>query len=210
MEISYFDLVVASVILLLGLKGILNGFFKEIFGLIGIIGGIFIASRVGEPFGEYLNTLIFHFEAASAVSFVGFLLALGLFWILMVLIGFLFKRLSNISGLGPVDRVFGFLFGAGKFFLIAAIIAHALYSVKAIHTAIGTKLEGSTLFPILVETGSIIMKIDPTQMTQDLNTTLETQTQTLKEQTDQVMQNAAKVEIEKIKTTIEQNITKEQ
>lgn len=210
MEISYFDLIVASVILLLGLKGILNGFFKEIFGLIGIIGGIFIASRVGEPFGKYLNELIFHFEAASAVSFVGFLLSLGLFWILMVFIGFLFKRLSKISGLGPVDRFFGFLFGAGKFFLIAAIIAHAVYSVKAIHTAIGTKLDGSILFPILVETGSIIMKIDPTELTQDLNSSIETQTQELKSQTQTLIEESAKAEIEKIKSTIEQNITKEQ
>ena len=42
MEFSIFDLVVGSIILLLGLKGILNGFFKELFGLIGIVGGIFI------------------------------------------------------------------------------------------------------------------------------------------------------------------------
>lgn len=204
MEISYFDVVVASVILLLGLKGIVNGFFKEIFGLIGIIGGIFIASRVGDPFGAYLNELIFHFDAPSAISFVGFLLSLGLFWILMVFVGFLFKRLSHISGLGPVDKVFGFIFGAGKFFLIAAVIAHALFNVKAIHAAIEPRLQNSTLFPILVETGSIIMKIDPTELTEDVNATVAKQSDKLQTQLKTELEMSAKEQIKNIEKNIEE------
>ena len=38
MEFNYFDIITGAIILLLGLKGIVNGFFKEIFALIGIIG----------------------------------------------------------------------------------------------------------------------------------------------------------------------------
>ena len=41
---SYFDLVVGLLIVLVGLKGIVNGFIREVFGLIGIVGGVFIAS----------------------------------------------------------------------------------------------------------------------------------------------------------------------
>jgi membrane protein required for colicin V production len=51
MDFSIFDLIVGSIILLLGLKGILNGFFKELFGLIGIVGGIFVGSRVANEVG---------------------------------------------------------------------------------------------------------------------------------------------------------------
>jgi membrane protein required for colicin V production len=53
MDLNYFDIIAAAIILLLGLKGIVNGFFKEIFGLVGIIGGIFIASRFGPDVGQY-------------------------------------------------------------------------------------------------------------------------------------------------------------
>jgi len=77
MEFNYFDLVASIIILLLGLKGILNGFFKEIFGLIGIIGGIFIASRFGSDVGNYLNDLIFNFTNEGAVSFTGFFSNIG-------------------------------------------------------------------------------------------------------------------------------------
>jgi len=87
MDINYFDIVAAIIILLLGLKGIINGFFKELFGLIGIIGGLFIASRFGDNIGEYLNNLIFNFSSPSAVSFLGFLKTLAIFWLLMILIG---------------------------------------------------------------------------------------------------------------------------
>lgn len=161
MEFNYFDLVVTVIILLLGLKGILNGFFKELFGLIGIIGGIFVASRVGNDVGTFLNENIFHFESDAAIKFAGFLMTLTLFWLTMVLIGHLFKKLGSASGLGALDRIFGFVLGSGKFFLIAAVIAYALNNISAVRDNIESSLENSILFPILVEAGSYIMHLDP-------------------------------------------------
>jgi len=160
MEFNYFDLVVAVIILLLGLKGILNGFFKELFGLIGIVGGIFIASRVGSDVGAFLNDNIFHFDSQAVVSFSGFLLTLALFWLAMVGLGHLFKKLGSMSGLGVFDRIAGFVLGSGKFFLIAAVIAYALNNINAVRDNIQEPLEGSVLFPILVETGGYIMHLD--------------------------------------------------
>jgi len=62
--------------------------------------------------------------------------------------------------------------GASKFFLIAAVIAYAVYNVKAIKTTLDSSLKTSILFPILVETGKYIMKIDPTEISNDINTTI--------------------------------------
>ena len=160
MDFNYFDLIVAVIILLLGLKGILNGFFKELFGLIGIIGGIFIASRAGDSVGSFLNENIFHFESHAVVSFSGFLLTLAIFWLAMVGLGHLFKKLGALSGLGAVDRIAGFVLGSGKFFLIAAVIAYALNNIKAVRENIREPLQNSVLFPVLVETGGYIMHLD--------------------------------------------------
>ena len=172
MELNYFDIVASSIILLLGLKGIVNGFFKEVFGLIGIVGGIFVASRLGDEVGLTLSDLIFKFENSAAVSFTGFLATLAVFWFLMIILGFIFKKFSHISGLGPLDRIFGFIFGASKFFLIAAVIAHAAYNIKAIKTTVDSSMQNSSLFPVLVETGSIIMKLDPVNISEDINATV--------------------------------------
>ncbi|MBN2815590.1 MAG: CvpA family protein [Campylobacterales bacterium] len=204
MEISYFDLIVGSIILLLGLKGIINGFFKEVFGLVGIIGGIFIASRIGDSVGEYLNTLIFNFSSPAAVSFLGFLTTLAIFWLLMVFVGFLFKKLSAMSGLGPVDKLLGFVFGASKFFLIAAVIAHAAYNIKALRTTIDNSLQGSILLPVLVETGSVIMKIDPVEMSEDLNATIEKSSDVIEEKTQELVEESAKEQIEEIKNELKE------
>ncbi len=204
MEFNYFDIVAAIIILLLGLKGILNGFFKEVFGLIGIIGGIFIASRVGNVVGHYLSNMIFKFSNESAINFTGFLVTLALFWMLMIFIGFTFKKLSSLSGLSPIDRIFGFIFGAGKFFLIAAVIAYAVYNVKAIRSTLDSALKTSVLFPILVETGAYIMKIDPTHITKDINTTIaQTDKNMQKKAEDNVTQSALN-KIDEIKKKLEE------
>ncbi len=204
MDFNYFDIVTAIVILLLGLKGILNGFFKEIFGLIGIIGGIFVASRVGDEVGHYLSNMIFKFSNQSAIDFTGFLFTLALFWLLMVLIGFTFKKLSSLSGLGPIDRILGFIVGASKFFLIAAVIAYAVYNVKAIRTTLDSSLKTSILFPILVETGKYIMKIDPTQMSNDINTTISKESANLQQKIENNITKTTLQQINAIKNKIQE------
>jgi len=204
MEINYFDLVAAIIILLLGLKGIINGFFKEVFGLVGIIGGIFVASRVGESVGEELNSLIFNFSSPAAVSFLGFLTTLALFWLLMVLIGLAFKKLSSLSGLGPIDKILGFIFGASKFFLIAAVIAHAAYSIKAVKSTLDSSMGNSILFPIMVETGAFIMKMDPVGMSEDINKTIDSTTQALTERTNELVVESAQEKIEEIKQKLQE------
>ena len=189
MEFNYFDLVVSVIILLLGLKGIINGFFKEIFGLIGIIGGIFVASRVGNSVGQALSDSVFKLDSSTAISFLGFLATLGVFWIFMIMLGYIFKKLSLLSGLGIFDRILGFVFGASKFFLIAAVIAHAIYSIKAIKSTIEEPMQDSFMFPILVSTGAFIMKLDQVDISDDINQNIDKITQKV---TDKV-----KLEIDK-------------
>jgi membrane protein required for colicin V production len=208
MEISYFDLVAGAIILLLGMKGILNGFFKELFGLIGIIGGIFIASRVGNEVGQYLSDAIFKFENSAAVNFTGFLVTLAAFWLIMVIAGVLFKKLSSLSGLGPIDKLLGFLFGASKFFLIAAVIAHAAYNIKALKATIDPIMQTSVLFPLLVETGAFIMKIDPVEISADINATIIEGSDALDTKVEEIKEST----INEVKTELQnttQNLSKE-
>ncbi len=173
MDINYFDLVVGIIILLLGLKGILNGFFKELFGLIGIIGGIFVASRVGNDVGKLVSDAIFKFDNQSAISFTGFLVSLATFWLVMILLGQMFKKLTNLSGLGALDRVFGFILGSGKFFLIASVITFSIFNIKIVKSNLQPMMENSIMLPILVSAGGVIMKLDPAQISNDINNTVD-------------------------------------
>ena len=50
-NINIFDLIVVALITILGLKGLFRGFTKEFFALIGIVGGVFVASRLSKDAG---------------------------------------------------------------------------------------------------------------------------------------------------------------
>ena len=219
MELNYFDLVVGIIILLLGLKGIINGFFKELFGLIGIIGGIFVASRLGDSVGGLVSDTIFKFESGAAISFVGFVATLIIFWAGMIILGMLFTKLSKASGLGPVDKVFGFIVGSGKFFLIGAVIAYAIYNVQAIRVNLQPMMKSSFLFPVLVEAGSFIMHIDPAEVSDDINETIDEGVKAAQEQindakdavtekVDETLDESAEKIKQSVKKQIEDNITK--
>ncbi len=188
MNINYFDIILGIIILLLGLKGFVHGFFKEIFGLIGIIGGIFIASRLDNMVGELISSHVVFFTNKTAITFTGFLITFALFWLLMIGIGYIFKKLGKLSGFGLMDNILGFIVGAGKFFLIFAVILYAIYNIKILKNNVKPMMKNSILFPILVKTGSYIMKIDPKIVTKDINTT---------------------ISIKKITTTIQKHIAKD-
>lgn len=211
MDFSYFDIVISILVLFLGLKGIINGFFKELFGLMGIIGGIFIASRVGKDVGKFINDSVLKFENDAAISFTGFLVTFALFWLFMIGVGIIFKRLSSLSGLGIFDKILGFIFSASKFFLIAAVIAYALYNIKAMKENLDSIMKNSILFPVLVETGSAVMKLDPIEISDDMNKTINKNSEIIEDSIDKTLQNRA-VEIvgstkKKITETMEQNLS---
>ncbi len=181
------------------------------FGLLGNIGGIFIASRVGDDVGQLISNAVFKFENSAAIGFTGFLVTLALFWLLMVVVGFIFKKLSSLSGLGIFDKILGFVFSASKFFLIAAVIAYAAYNVKAMRDNIDSIMQNSFVFPILVETGSVIMKLDPIEISNDINKTIQKGTEALqegisnnvKDSTIKIIDDAAN----KITQNVEQNLS---
>lgn len=161
---NYFDVAVGSIVLLLGLKGLMNGFSKELFGLIGIVGGLFVASHIGGPIGRFLNESLLHFETAAAINLVGFVFTVGIFWLLMVALGAGFKRLSTLSGLGIVDQILGFFVGASKFFFIMSVIVYALFSVTAIRENFADKMKDSIFFEPMVATGNFILHIETSEV----------------------------------------------
>ncbi|MDD3770436.1 CvpA family protein [Sulfuricurvum sp. IAE1] len=160
MDLNYFDVAVASIVLLLGLKGLLNGFSKEVFGMVGIVGGVFVASHLGGIIGHFLSDTVFHFETATAINLMGFVFALGIFWLLMVALGSGFKRLSTLSGLGTLDQILGFVVGSSKFFFILSIIVYALFSVTAIRENFEEKMAQSFFYEPMMATGNFILHIE--------------------------------------------------
>jgi len=157
-NISFFDLIVAVLLLIFGIKGLFSGFIKEVFGLIGIIGGIFVASRYAQSVGNLIDNSVYHISNKSSIYFIGFLVTLIVFWLSSIFIGFLFTKLSSLSGLGLINRFLGFVISSLKIFLLFAILIFVLRSIDIFRDNIDSKLKNSYIYPYLVKTGNYIVK----------------------------------------------------
>jgi membrane protein required for colicin V production len=191
MDLNLFDIIVLTLITILGFKGFIHGFVKEVFGLIGIVGGIFIASRITTEVGYIIHNNIMPIENESTRLLVGFIFAIVGFWLIAYFVGVILSKVLNLSGLGIFDKLLGFVFGAGKIFLIFSIIIYALSHVKVIKTKLDEKTKDSIVYPVLLEAGSYIIKLDtsglPTNVTEKIDETLETTKDVVQDMTKEVI-----------------------
>jgi membrane protein required for colicin V production len=172
-NISIFDLIVITITLILGLKGLFRGLIKEVFGIIGIIGAIFVASRIS---GDVGNTIapILAIQGEATIKLIGFIIALIGFWLIVYTIGTIISKIFAASGLGIVDRIFGFIFGMSKIFLIFSVIAYSLSQVQSFNKLIHEKFADSFIMPHLVSVGSYIIKLDTTSIVNSVDKVVDT------------------------------------
>ena len=161
MEFSIIDIVVGSLVVILGLKGILNGMVKEVFGLLGIAGGIFIASSFSAGFGGFIDATIYSFEKKELATLIGFVILLAISWAGILALGALFSKLTKLSGLGIYDRIFGVMFASSKVFVIFSVMAYAVSSVDVVAKSFQDQTDRSFLYPMLKQTGGYVVNIDP-------------------------------------------------
>ena len=161
---SMFDAIIIGITLILAIKGYFNGIIKELGGLIGIIGGFFLASKFYHQAGVYINENLLEIPNKSAVDLIGFISVFVGFWVVVVFIGFLISKILKASALGGLDRLLGFLFGGAKFFLLISIIISLLWQVAFIRNKLEEFSKESIVMPILIETGKKIINLTPDEI----------------------------------------------
>ncbi len=172
-NISIFDLVVVTITLILGLKGLFRGLIKEVFGIIGIIGAIFVASRISGDVGNVIAPIL-AIQSAATIKLIGFIIALIGFWLIVYTIGAIISKIFAASGLGIVDRIFGFIFGMSKIFLIFSVIAYSLSQVQSFNKLMNEKFADSFIMPHLISVGSYIIKLDTTAIVNSVDKVVDT------------------------------------
>ena len=167
-----YDIIFISLIFMLGIKGVMNGFIKEVFGLIGIVGGIFVASRFAEETGKLIDKNLYQLESNSTMYMVGFISVLLVFWILSLFIGHLLENLIKMSGLGTIDKLAGFIVGSAKIFLVFSILAVTLSNIEFVKDKADEYMKKSFMYPIFIKTGAYIIKLDSDKITKDFKKTI--------------------------------------
>lgn len=167
-NISMFDVISLALVLILGIKGVINGFVKEVFGLLGIIGGIFFASRYAPEAGKMINDHLFAFGNQASLYLFGFVAVLIVFWITCIFLGYLIVQALSLSGLGMIDKLAGFIVGSMKIFLVFSVFAVTLSNIEFIRSRIEPYVAKSMMFPLFLDTGRYIVKLDTTNMLESL------------------------------------------
>ena len=165
---SLFDIISLSLVLILGIKGIINGFVKEVFGLLGIIGGIYFASRYAHIAGKMINDHLFAFGNQASLYLFGFIAVLIVVWITCIFLGYLIAQALSLSGLSAIDKLAGFAIGSMKIFLVFSVLAVTLSNIAFIKSRIEPYVANSTMFPLFLETGNYIVKLDADTMFESL------------------------------------------
>ncbi len=158
--ITMFDLGVAALVLILGIKGVINGLIKEVFGLVGLIGGIVVASRFAKEAGELVSEKVYKLDGDSVLFFMGFLVLLIGFWLACLAIGAFLSKMVGLSGLGFLDKIGGFIIGSAKIFLAFSVLFAIISNMQTINSKIEPYFQGSKLYPILLSSGKWIMNLD--------------------------------------------------
>ena len=122
---NWLDIVIIVVVVGLGIVGFRQGMIRTVFGIAGLIGGIFLARRYYDDLATRLFSSSAYWGniAAYAIIAIATLVVAGV-------IGWLLAKLVNFAALGWLDRFMGFILGvviAGL--LCAAVLAIAVHFV---------------------------------------------------------------------------------
>jgi membrane protein required for colicin V production len=161
MSVNLFDLIVTLLILLLALKGAFNGLQRELFAFVGLIGGVFLASRGAEPLARWVEANLFHLPNPALLRLITFVLILSLVWGGLSWLGRWVHLRFPGGDHGTFAHVGGFMIAGVKYFLIFAMILAAFYRTPSLRHKMRTLGRGSVLMPYLLESGRSLIHLAP-------------------------------------------------
>lgn len=157
--VAYFDIIIIAIIVILALKGLFSGFIRETCSMLGIIGGVLVASRYSGAVGDLINDLI-AIESQTLRNLIGFMLILALIWVGFLVIAEILVRFATFIKLGKLDKVLGVGIAAVKIFLVVSIILFTFSKMNFLSNFTANLAQNSLCYPVMIKIGNFIVKTD--------------------------------------------------
>ncbi len=136
------DFVLGAALAALAVRGWIRGLVKELFDLIGLVLGIWIAFRLSAPIGDFLTD---HFGVTPEVARIGSGVALFfLFGISLAVAARYLTRVMNLPGLNTANRLGGSVV-ALSWGLVLLLVAVNVTRVLPAAGVVGDRFEGSVV-----------------------------------------------------------------
>lgn len=156
-SLGYLDFLFLAIVIFISIMGLFKGFAKELCGFIGIILGIFFASRFAHDCGEWLRNNLVDIGNETFDTILGFLAVYLLVWILSFLAGKLLSKLFENMLPKYLNALLGMLFGAIKSFLAIAIILHLAFRLDFLQNLKAHCSYNSTLYSTMDKFASALI-----------------------------------------------------
>jgi len=172
------DIVIIGLVAFLAIKGLVNGFTKELLNFITIVAGVTLAARYNEIVVELINEqkLVPPIPDEFA-KIIGFLLIIVSIWLL---IGFISSIITKRPS-GFLSRLFGYILSAARYLFIFSLIIFGV-SQSDFFKESATKFKAETqLFEPMSQIGAQILNIDLNQTTVAKNHSTESKESNLTE-----------------------------
>lgn len=161
MENYYTDIGVIVIVAFLGLRGLKNGLILEIMGVIGVVLGIYCASKYCIEGAHYLELAGLKFDNKNVLWMLSFILILAVVWIGSLVVGSIIARFVVVfPEIAIVNYFGGFVFSALKYFVILCVFMYGLMQVGFLKEHIQNITQGSKIYPIMYEVAEKIINTE--------------------------------------------------
>ena len=117
---NWLDIVIIVVVVALGIVGLRQGLIRTVFGIAGLIGGIFLAGR----YYDELASLLFP-SSASWANIAAYAIIAVATMVVAGVIGWLLAKVVNFVALGWLDKLVGGILGV----VIGALLCAAILAI---------------------------------------------------------------------------------
>jgi membrane protein required for colicin V production len=162
-SLNYLDVTIIALIVILSIKGFVNGFLREVFGLIGLIGGIIIASKEFGFVAQYIYDKLYPLENMALLNLLGFVIIVLSIWIISSIVGVVIStKAHKYRNIGLISRVLGLSISGGKYFLLFATIFVSLFNIAFIKDNFLDKIDvnNSKVYPFVNKYGHLVINLD--------------------------------------------------
>jgi len=167
------DIVIVALVLFLAIKGLVNGFSKELINFFIIVGGIALAARYNTTVVELINTQnIAPIISENYAKIVGFVLILVAVWLVLGVVSSIITKLTS-NTTGVISRIFGYILSAARYMFIFSLIVFGVNQSDFFKDEAKKLTAETKLFVPMTEIGAGLLNIDlnATTTTEEENTT---------------------------------------
>lgn len=160
MDFHMVDMIIVGLILFLAIRGLVNGFSKELFNFLALVGGVAVAARAHAPVAELINEQnILPAMNADFQKFIGFLVIILIIWVVFSIVSSMVTRFTSTTP-GFFSRILGYIIGVGRYIFIFAVIIFGISNSDFLKENLSKHYEGSQLFAPMASIGAQLLNMD--------------------------------------------------